>query len=400
MRSHRLLIVLTAINLVLLLFLLSQTRLHIGTGGVRVWTNMQGSVIRGRSLEIVDGEGRVRKHRGASGRSERAIRRHRNPAAGRRERAPRREACHHRTRRRARSRKRIRRQLCATVWARTRRDEGRATAADSVARIRQAISAAAAESRPQAVPIVRPDQAAVTSATTISSAATAKVIRMPAATASGRAVVMSLVADASANTAPMTDAPVMSPRLRDRLSMPEMTPRRSGRDVRHDGRVVRGLEQRIADRGDHDRGDVARDAERRRHHRQKEAAGRHSDQPDDGHAACAETVGQAAGRHAGQRGDERTDRQDEPDKGRVEPERARRDRTARPPASPSSPSRRARSWRGSRSARGSRNIANRISGDAARRLGEHEQAGADDRRQQQSHVERPNRPRPIVMASA
>ena len=60
MRSHRLLIVLTAINLVLLLFLLSQTRLHIGTGGVRVWTNMQGSVIRGRSLEIVDGEGRVR----------------------------------------------------------------------------------------------------------------------------------------------------------------------------------------------------------------------------------------------------------------------------------------------------------------------------------------------------
>jgi hypothetical protein len=39
---------------------------------------------------------------------------------------------------------------------------------------------------------------------------------------------MSVVADANANTAPMTDAPVMSPRLRDRLSMPEMTPRRSG----------------------------------------------------------------------------------------------------------------------------------------------------------------------------
>jgi len=37
------------------------------------------------------------------------------------------------------------------------------------------------------------------------------------------------VADASANTAPITDAPVMSPRLRDRLSMPEMTPRWSGR---------------------------------------------------------------------------------------------------------------------------------------------------------------------------
>jgi hypothetical protein len=39
---------------------------------------------------------------------------------------------------------------------------------------------------------------------------------------------MSVIADANANTAPMTDAPVMSPRLRDRFSMPEMTPRRSG----------------------------------------------------------------------------------------------------------------------------------------------------------------------------
>ena len=66
------------------------------------------------------------------------------------------------------------------------------------------------------------------SATTIRTAATANVIRMPVATASGRAVVMSVVADANANTAPMTEAPVMRPRLRDRLSMPEMTPRCSG----------------------------------------------------------------------------------------------------------------------------------------------------------------------------
>ena len=42
-------------------------------------------------------------------------------------------------------------------------------------------------------------------------------------------MVMSLVADANANTVPMTDAPVMSPRFRDRLSMPEITPRWSGR---------------------------------------------------------------------------------------------------------------------------------------------------------------------------
>jgi hypothetical protein len=67
------------------------------------------------------------------------------------------------------------------------------------------------------------------SATTIRIAATANVIRIPVATASGRAVVMSIVADASANTAPIMDAPVTSPRLRDRLSMLEMTPRWSGR---------------------------------------------------------------------------------------------------------------------------------------------------------------------------
>ena len=65
-------------------------------------------------------------------------------------------------------------------------------------------------------------------AKTIGIAATAKVICIPVATASGRAVVMSLDADASANTAPITDAPVMSPRLRERLSMPENDSREPG----------------------------------------------------------------------------------------------------------------------------------------------------------------------------
>src|SRR4030081_2640609 len=69
---------------------------------------------------------------------------------------------------------------------------------------------------------------AMASAPTIRIAATANVMLIPVATASGRAVVMSIVAEAAANTAPRTDAPVMSPRLRDRLSMPEMTPRWSG----------------------------------------------------------------------------------------------------------------------------------------------------------------------------
>jgi len=60
MRGQRLLIVLTVINLGLLVFLLAETRISLGSGGVRIWTNMQGSVLRGRSLEIVDDEGRVR----------------------------------------------------------------------------------------------------------------------------------------------------------------------------------------------------------------------------------------------------------------------------------------------------------------------------------------------------
>jgi hypothetical protein len=66
---------------------------------------------------------------------------------------------------------------------------------------------------------------ATRSATTISAAANANVVRIPMATASGGAIVMFAAPEASANTAPIADAPVMSPRLRDRLSMPEMTPR-------------------------------------------------------------------------------------------------------------------------------------------------------------------------------
>ena len=60
MKAQRLLVVLTVINLGLLVFLLTQTRLYIGAQGVRVWTNIDGSVLRGRALEIVDDQGRVR----------------------------------------------------------------------------------------------------------------------------------------------------------------------------------------------------------------------------------------------------------------------------------------------------------------------------------------------------
>jgi hypothetical protein len=60
MNTQRLLVVLTVINLGLLVFLLAQTRIHIGSQGVRVWTNIDGSVLRGRALEIIDDQGRTR----------------------------------------------------------------------------------------------------------------------------------------------------------------------------------------------------------------------------------------------------------------------------------------------------------------------------------------------------
>jgi hypothetical protein len=60
MTTQRLLVILSAINLGLLVFLLAQTRVHVGPQGVRVWTNIDGSVLRGRALEIIDDEGRTR----------------------------------------------------------------------------------------------------------------------------------------------------------------------------------------------------------------------------------------------------------------------------------------------------------------------------------------------------
>ena len=62
--------------------------------------------------------------------------------------------------------------------------------------------------------------AAIASAATTSAAATAKVMRMPKATVAGS----DADAEAAANTAPIADAPAISPSLRDRLSMPDATP--------------------------------------------------------------------------------------------------------------------------------------------------------------------------------
>jgi hypothetical protein len=55
MKAHRLLLALTALNLLLLVFWLGQTRAVVAEGAERV-----APVLRGRALEIVDDKGRVR----------------------------------------------------------------------------------------------------------------------------------------------------------------------------------------------------------------------------------------------------------------------------------------------------------------------------------------------------
>jgi hypothetical protein len=60
MTTPRFLVVLAVLNLALLVFLLTDMRLSIGQQGVRLWTNADRSVLRGRALEIIDDEGRVR----------------------------------------------------------------------------------------------------------------------------------------------------------------------------------------------------------------------------------------------------------------------------------------------------------------------------------------------------
>jgi hypothetical protein len=54
MKTQRLLVVLTVLNLGLLAFLLAQTRVHTGL------QDNDGSVLRGRALEIFDDQGRTR----------------------------------------------------------------------------------------------------------------------------------------------------------------------------------------------------------------------------------------------------------------------------------------------------------------------------------------------------
>ena len=102
---------------------------------------------------------------------------------------------------------------------------------------------------------------------------------------------------------------------------------------------------------------------------------------------ATKAVRNAPGRHGGERDDERTDGQDEPDHGRVEPQRTRE-------IERSDHQRRHHHRRDERArgeARAQHRIAQHRQPDQRRRrarLGEHEEAGTDDRTRQQGRVER------------
>eukprot|EP01036_Dinobryon_divergens_P047813 gene47813-64134_t len=108
------------------------------------------------------------------------------------------------------------------------------------------------------------------SASRISPVATANVNRMPAATASGRAVTRSAAPEPSANTVPMTEAPVDQATRNAALV---------GANVLHDSGVVGRLEQRIPGREGGERRDVAGHAEPRRQPGQHGRARGHGHQP-------------------------------------------------------------------------------------------------------------------------
>jgi hypothetical protein len=60
MKTQRLLVALTIVNLALLSLVLTQMRIHVGWNSVQIWTNADRAVLRGRALEIVDDQGRTR----------------------------------------------------------------------------------------------------------------------------------------------------------------------------------------------------------------------------------------------------------------------------------------------------------------------------------------------------
>jgi hypothetical protein len=158
--------------------------------------------------------------------------------------------------------------------------------------------------------------------------------------------------------------------------------------VRHHGRVVGGLEERVADGDDHDRADVAGDAERRGQRAQQRGTERHAAESDDGRAARAGAVGDAARGHAGHRGDERTDRQRESDQRRPEPERARE--VERADDQRRHHHRRDERVRGE--ARAERPVAEHRQLDQRRRrlrLDAHEERGTDGGARQQGQIEGP-----------
>jgi hypothetical protein len=72
------------------------------------------------------------------------------------------------------------------------------------------------------------DLIATARAITIRTSATAKEVRIPKATDVASDLSKWVVPEASMKTAPIAEVPVINPRLRDKFSSPEMTPRCSG----------------------------------------------------------------------------------------------------------------------------------------------------------------------------
>ena len=136
---------------------------------------------------------------------------------------------------------------------------------------------------------------ATTSARPTSPAATAKVARMPAATAAGGAAVISPPPAAWANTAPITAAPVTSPRLRAIVQQAgdDTAPVRA--DAAHHRGIVGRLEQRVAHRHHHDRA-VGGHAQRGRQQCQQRRADYHRRQPGRDRTRGASTTRRPAGR--------------------------------------------------------------------------------------------------------
>ena len=100
-------------------------------------------------------------------------------------------------------------------------------------------------------------------------------------------------------------------------------------DANHQNGIVGCLEHRIAGGHPRDRNDVSPHAEPARRHPHDGRPSREADEASDGHALAPEAIDHASGRHAGQRSDEWTGRQCEPEQTRRSSQAHQRDKRDR-----------------------------------------------------------------------